>query len=91
MVLTLTWLGSNYELNMIAETFSKSSEESSCLLGFFNPKCIGMIHRGSTSDTINGETITIHANMFLDSDGKVIADKRILLYVTNAAEKSDIA
>ena len=50
-----------------------------------------MIHRGSTSDTINGETITIHANMFLDSDGKVIADKRILLYVTNAAEKSDIA
>ena len=50
-----------------------------------------MIHRGSGGETISGETITIHPNAFLDSEGKVIADKRILLYVTNAAEKSDIA
>ena len=91
MVLTLTWLGSDYKLRLIAETTRKSSEESSCLLGFFNPKCKGMLHQGSTSETVNGETITIHPNVFLDSEGKVIADKRILLYVTNAAEKSDIA
>ena len=90
MVLTMTWLGSDYQLSLIAET-TTTSEEFSCLLGYFNPKCIGMIHCGSGGETISGETITINPNAFLDSEGKVIADKRILLYVTNAAEKSDIA
>ena len=60
------------------------------MLGFFNPKCIGMLHLGSTDDTVNGETITIHPEAFVDNKGKFIADRRILIYVTNASDSSDI-
>ena len=88
LVLTLTWIGAEHNLRMIAETAMKS--DSNCMLGFFNPKCIGMLHLGSTDDTVNGETITIHPEAFLDSKGKFIADRRILIYVTNASDDSDI-
>lgn len=92
LVLTLTWLGADYKPSLIAEAFTQSSADS-CMLGFFNPKCLGMVHLGTNDETINGETITVHPNAFLDGEGNLIADKRILLYVTNAAldGNSDLA
>ena len=84
LVLTLTWLGADYKLSLIAETYSRPAGDS-CMLGFFNPTCLGMRHLGATDETISGETVTIHPNAFLDSEGNLLTGKRILLYVTNAA------
>ena len=90
MAITLTWVGSDYKLSMIAET-SNPHKTDNCITGFFNPKCPGIIHLGSNDQTINGETITIHPNAFLDSEGNLIPDKKILIYVTNGANNdSDI-
>ena len=50
-----------------------------------------MQHLGTTDETVNGETVTIHPEAFLDNKGKLIADKRILIYVTNANAESDIS
>ena len=62
------------------------------MLGFFNPKCIGMTHIASNDETINGETITINANVFLDSDGLLIPGKKVLISVTDASlSNADIA
>ena len=61
------------------------------MLGFYNPNCYGMIHHGTTAKSIKGETITIHPNAFLDKHGKLISDKKVLIYVTNANTDSDVA
>lgn len=84
MVLTMTWIGKENELNLIAESNLKKTEEG-CLLGYFNPKCYGMLHRGVTDEANKAETITIHPEAFFDEDGKFIKNKKILIYVSNGS------
>jgi len=51
-----------------------------------------MTHIASNDETINGETITINANVFLDSDGLLIPGKKVLISVTDASlSNADIA
>ena len=90
LVLTMTWIGKENELNLIAESNKKSKE--GCLLGYFNPKCFGMLHRGVTDEVNKGETITIHPEAFFDDEGKFINHKKILVYVSNGStlKSSDI-
>ena len=83
LVLTMTWLGKENELNLIAESNQKTKE--GCLLGYFNPKCYGMLHRGVTDELNKGETITIHPKAFFNDDGKLIKNKKILVYVGNGS------
>jgi len=48
IVFTLSWIGADFQLNLIAETFIDSEnglrEGEHCLLSFGQPKCIGMEH-----------------------------------------------
>ena len=44
-----------------------------------------MLHRGVTDDLNKGETITIHPKAFFNDDGKLIKNKKILVYVGNGS------
>ena len=48
MLFTLTWIGKEFQLNMVAETFIDSvdgiDKGESCILNFASPKCMGMEH-----------------------------------------------
>ena len=70
MFLTLTWIGKEFQLNMIAETFIDSSEGVTkgehCVLSFGQPKCKGMEHIAARERSVLGETIKINSNLFYD-------------------------
>ena len=96
MFLTLTWIGKEFQLNMIAETFIDSAEGITkgehCVLSFGQPKCKGMEHIAARERSVLGETIKINSNLFYDQDGGIIKDKRMLVYVMESAQnrKQDI-
>ena len=74
----------------MAETFIDTTEglESgeNCVLSFGQPKCKGMTHLNARDRSVQGETIRINSNLFYDKDKKLIANKRIMIYVMDTAE-----
>lgn len=91
IILTMTWIGSEFQLNLVAETFIDSDkgkrDGESCVLSFGQPKCNGMELLWSRDKKVLGDTIRMNSNIFYDGDKKLIADKRMLLYVTDIADK----
>ena len=61
IILTLSWLGPEFQLNLIAETFIDTTEGikagENCVLSFGQPKCHGMQHLSSRDKSVLGETI----------------------------------
>lgn len=51
ILLTLTWVGKEFQLNLMAETFIDNAEGlakgENCVLSFGQPKCLGMEHVSS--------------------------------------------
>lgn len=43
----------------------------------------------SRNKNVLGDTIRINSNLFYDSDKKLIANKRVLLYVKDIADKKE--
>mmetsp|Transcript_34461 Transcript_34461/g.45333 ORF Transcript_34461/g.45333 Transcript_34461/m.45333 type:complete len:197 (-) Transcript_34461:357-947(-) len=93
VVFTMTWIGSEFQLNMIAETFIDSEKGKlngeNCVLSFAQPKCIGMEHLMSREKSVLADTIRVNPKLFYDTEGKLIADKRVLIYVTDTADKKE--
>ena len=92
MVVTLTWLGEERKLNLVADIFSKHSQEEDgekridCKAGYFNPACVGLKHSRPRDEKVMGETIEILANAFSDSkSGKVLKDQTIFIYVSSSS------
>ena len=85
MLLTLTWVGKEFQLNLMAETFIDSpdglTKGENCVLSFGQPKCLGMEHVSSREKTIFAETIKINSNLFYNADKVLIKDKKVLVYV----------
>jgi hypothetical protein len=97
MMLTLTWVGKEFQLNFMAETFIDNDEGlqkgENCVLSFANPKCLGMEHLASRETTILGETIKMNSNLFYDADKQLIKDKKVMVYVmdTSNNQKKEIS
>ena len=93
LMLTLTWVGKEYQLNLMAETFIDSDkgiyEGENCVLSFGQPKCKGMEHLTSRERSVLGETIKVNSNLFYDKDQNLVKDKRIMIYVMDTTEKKD--
>lgn len=93
MLFSLTWTGSNHQLNLMAETFIDSTDgvtsgDSNCILSFGQPKCMGMEHLASRDRKVMGETIRLNSNLFYDHTdaNRLIANKKIMIYVMDTAE-----
>ena len=90
MLFSLTWTGANHQLNLMAESFIDSTEGlvsgENCILSFGQPKCIGMEHLSSRDKKVMGETIRLNSNLFYDTEGKLVANKRIMIYVMDTRE-----
>ena len=93
LVFTMTWVGSDFQLNLIAETFIDSEagrrDGENCVLSFAQPQCIGMEHRMSRDVNVKSDTVRVNSRLFYDSDKKLIAHKRVLLYVTDTKDKKE--
>lgn len=92
MLLTLTWIRKDFELNLMAESFIDSESEpnvtsgDACTLSFAYPKCKGMEHLTSKERGVLGQTIKVDSNLFYNPDNhKLIAGKRILVFVMDTA------
>jgi len=92
MVVTLTWLGEERKLNLVADIFSRDSPDEneekrpSCKVGYFNPACVGLKHSRPKDEKVAGETIEILSNAFSDSaTGKVISDQTVFVYVSTSS------
>ena len=48
-----------------------------------------MEHRMSRDSNVMSDTVRVNSKLFYDSDKKLIADKRVLLYVTDTADKKE--
>lgn len=57
MVVTLTWIGEEFKLNLVAQIFSSDRKIESCKAGYFNPLCKGINHSRSHDSKIMGETM----------------------------------
>lgn len=57
MVITLTWIGEEFKLNLVAQIFSSDRKIESCKAGYFNPLCKGINHSRSHDSKIMGETM----------------------------------
>lgn len=72
VMFTLTWIGKEYQLNLMAETFIDNDKGitagENCILSFGQPKCKGMEHLTSREKSVLGETITVNSNLFYDKD-----------------------
>ena len=90
IILTLSWLGPEFQLNLIAETFIDTTEGikagENCVLSFGQPKCHGMQHLSSRDKSVLGETIRLNSNLFYNPDNTLIANKKVMIYVMDTAE-----
>ena len=91
ILLSLTWIGKEYQLNLMAETYIDSVEankqDEPCILSFAHTKCKGMEHLSSRDTKVLGETMKINANLFYDSDDKtLIKNKKVMIYVMDTSE-----
>lgn len=61
MVVTLTWIGEDYKLNLVAQIFNQTSTTNTntyfCKAGYFNPMCKGLSHLRSKDVKVMGETL----------------------------------
>ena len=93
VMFTLTWIGKEYQLNLMAETFIDNDKGvmagENCILSFGQPKCKGMEHLTSREKSVLGETIKVNSNLFYDKDQFLVKDKRIMIYVMDTTEKKD--
>ena len=93
IVFTMTWVEKQFQLNLIAETFIDNEQGrlngENCVLSFGQPKCIGMEHRMSRDKDLLSDSIRVNSNLFYDSEKKLIADKRVLIYVQDTADKKE--
>ena len=90
IILTLSWIGPEFQLNLIAETFIDTTEGvksgENCVLSFGQPKCHGMQHLSSRDKSVLGETIRLNSNLFYNPDKTLIANKKVMIYVMDTAE-----
>ena len=71
MAITLTWIGEEIRLNLLAQIFAPmdSDHPYRCKAGYFNPSCKGVISMTAKDPKVMGETLQILPNAFVDDQG----------------------
>ena len=83
MAVTLSWIGEDLKLNLVAEIFSNTAAKTQyhCKAGYFNPECKGLAVLTPKDPKIMGETLKILPNAFVDNEsGDVLKGQKILVY-----------
>ena len=63
LVITMTWLKETLRLDLIAQVFSSSSDNPyACKVGYFNPKCKGLVSLVPDDPKIMGQTLQLMPN-----------------------------
>lgn len=86
MAITLTWIGEEIRLNLLAQIFSPPDTDHiyNCKAGYFNPSCKGILSLNAKDPKVMGETLQILSNAFMDDFGSPIAGQKIFVYVASA-------